>query len=94
MKIRFSRSEAEYIVNSSETDLLLTSVGMNLSECLSHNSRVIEMDASDDDIREFIDTLRDDYIWKVTRLPDPMQLNALAIRFLPNFDSLIKMNLG
>jgi len=87
--MNFSRSECEYIVQKADTDLMLTRVGLFLIDALEKDGEQIEVDASDTDYREFVDTLRDDYIWKVERLSDPARLISMAQRLLPDFKSLI-----
>ncbi len=92
MKIIFSRAECEYIVEQSETDLMLTGVGMKLIEALEKSSDEVHVNASKEDYKEFLGCLRDDFIWKVKRLPDPTHLTGLATRLLPDFRSLTPIN--
>ena len=40
------------------------------------------------DYENFIDDLREEFIWKSQRLSDPNVLVNLARRFLPDFDSI------
>ena len=94
MKIIFSRAECKYIVTNSETDLVLTGVGMNLIDAFEKSSDEVQVDASKNDYEEFLDSLRDDYIRKIQRLPDPTHLTGLARRLLPDFRSLTPMNFG
>ena len=94
MKIIFSRAEREYIVDNSETDLMLTGVGMELIDASEKSPDEVQVDASEKDYEEFLNSLRDDYIWKVQRLPDPAHLTGLARRLLPEFRSLTPMNFG
>lgn len=94
MKIIFTRSERDYIVENSETDLMLTGVGMKLIDAFEQSSDGVHVDISPEDYKEFLDALRDDYIWKVKRLPDPTCLTGLARRLLPDFRSLSPMNFG
>ncbi len=88
MKITFSRAECEYVAQNPETDLVLTRVGLVLIEARDGNCEQIEIDSSDADYQEFLEVLRDDYIWKVARLPDPARLTSMAQRLLPDFESL------
>ena len=46
MKIIFSQSESKYIVENSETDLMLTSIGMELIVAIERTSEDVHMDAS------------------------------------------------
>ena len=88
MKITFSRSECEYIVENPETDLMLTRIGLTLIHALENNSEEIELNVPSTDYEEFLDALREEYEWKVGRLPDPRYMLSLAERLLPNFQSL------
>ena len=94
MKIIFSRAESKYIVENSETDLMLTSIGMELIVAIERNSEDVHVDASQTEYDEFLESLRDDYVWKIKRLADPTFLTNLAKRFLPDFQSLTPMELG
>jgi hypothetical protein len=94
MNISFSRSEAEYIVNNPETDLMLTRVGGALVDPLDQDWGAIELNVSDSDFQEFLESLREDYIWKIQRLPDPGPLESLAKRLLPDYDSLDPIAFG
>lgn len=94
MKIIFSRSEAEYIVNDSETDLMLTRVGIALVEPLLQDHGEIEVNASDSEFQEFLETLREDYIGKAERLPSPEHLVGLARKLLPDYESISPMKFG
>jgi hypothetical protein len=94
MKIIFSRAESKYIVENSETDLMLTSIGMELIVALERTSEDLHVDASQADYEEFLESLRDDYVWKIRRLPDPTSLTNLARRLLPDFPSLTPMEFG
>ncbi len=94
MKIIFSRAESKYIVENSETDLMLTSIGMDLVAAIGRTSEDVHVDASQTDYEEFLESLRDDYVWKIKRLPDPTYLTNLARRHLPDFQSLTPMEFG
>jgi hypothetical protein len=94
MTVTFSQAESKYIVENSETDLMLTSIGIGLIEAIGRTSEDVQVDASQKDYEEFLDSLRDDYVWKIMRLPDPTYLRGLASRLLPDFRSLTPMEFG
>lgn len=63
MKILFSQAESKYIVENSETDLMLTSIGMELIEAINNTSEDVHVEASPEDYKEFLDSLRDDFLY-------------------------------
>jgi hypothetical protein len=94
MKIIFSKAESKYIVENSETDLALTSIGLYLIDAINKSSEDVHVETSPEDYEEFLSALRHDFVWKVSRLPDPTYLTNLAQRLLPDFRSLTPIEFG
>jgi len=92
MTLQFSPEERAYIVNNSETDLLLTEVGLRLVDQYQESDGLVFIDVSQGDYEEFVAALRDEFLWKSRRLSDPRVLIQLARRFLKDFESLEPKN--
>ena len=90
--LRFSLEERAYIVSNSETDLVLTELGIRLVSRYTESNGIVSIEASQSEYEHFIAVLRDEFIWKSRRLSDPSVLFNLARRFLPDFDSIEPMN--
>ena len=78
----------DFIVNDEKTDLLLTSIGLELVELSEINNTKATLKTNKQDYDEFIETLRDDYIWKTNRIRNTLLLSQLAERFLHDFDKI------
>ena len=88
MEITFSKEEMDFIVNDEKTDLLLTSIGLELVELSEINNTKATLKTNKQDYDEFIETLRDDYIWKTNRIQNTLLLSQLAEKFLYDFDKI------
>ena len=88
MKIIFTKTERDYIVLNQSSDLVLTSIGMQLVERCKQIDGAYSLDAGTEDYSEFIENLRDEFIWKIRRIPNPETLNNMAKKFLGDYDSL------
>ena len=91
MEITFSKEEMDFIVNDEKTDLLLTSIGLELVELSEINNTKATLKTNKQDYDEFIETLRDDYIWKTNRIQNNLLLSQLAEKFLYDFDKIETM---
>ena len=91
MKLQLSHEEHAYIVDSSETDLVLTRLSMQLVEMPRDQANSVVVHGTVSDYEEFLDNLREEFIWKSKRLKDPEILTGLARRLLPDFESLEPM---
>jgi hypothetical protein len=92
MTVHFSHEERDYIVENAETDLLLTEVGLRLVDRYRESDGLLFIDVSQSDYEQFIDDLREEFLWKSRRLSDPRVLINLARRLLEDFESLEPMN--
>ena len=88
MTLQFSHEERAYIVDNSETDLLLTEVGLRLVDQCRESDGLVFIDVSQSEYEQFVADLRDEFLWKSRRLSDPRVLINLAGRFLKDFGSL------
>ncbi len=91
MEITFSKEEMDFIVNDEKIDLLLTSIGLELVELSEINNTKATLKTNKQDYDEFIETLRDDYIWKTNRIQNTLLLSQLAEKFLHDFDKIETM---
>jgi len=91
MKIIFSKSERDYIVENKSSDLSLTSIGFQLIEKCKEVDREFCVETNTLDYDEFIDNLRDEFIWKIRRISNPQPLNSMAKKFLDDYHSLQPM---
>jgi hypothetical protein len=91
MEIIFTKAERDYIVLNQSSDLVLTSIGMNLVERSKQIGGAYSLDAGTEDYSEFIENLRDEFIWKIRRISNPQPLNSMAKKFLDDYHSLQPM---
>lgn len=88
MRLELSHEEHAYIVDNSETDLVLTEFGMKLIEIPRDEGDCVVIDGSWIDYEEFLNEVREEFIWKSQRLKNPRILINLARRLLPDFDAI------
>ena len=88
MEIVFLKEEIDFIVNDEKTDLLLTSIGLKLVELSNKNKTEATLKTNKHEYNEFIETLRNDYIWKTNRIKNTLLLCQLAKRFLHDFNNI------
>jgi hypothetical protein len=91
MHLQLSHEEHAYIVDCPETDLFWTQLSMKLIEAPRGEGRSVVVDGTESDYEEFLNNLREEFIWKSTRLKNPEILTGLARRLLPDFESLKPM---
>ena len=91
MKIIFTNAERDYIVLNQGSDLVLTTIGMGLVERCKQIDGAYSLDAGAKDYSEFIENLRDEFIWKIRRISNPQPLNSMAKKFLDDYQSLQPM---
>jgi len=92
IKIILTKAERDYIVQNQNSDLVLTSIGMNLVERCKQVGGAYSLDAETEDYSEFIENLRDEFIWKIRRISNPQPLNSMAKKFLDDYNSLKPMS--
>ena len=78
----------DFIISDEKANLLLTSIGLELIELSEINNTEVTLKTNKQDYDEFIETLRDDYIWKTNRIRNTLLLSQLAERFLHDFDKI------
>ena len=91
MRIEFNEEERNYIVDNPETDLLLTEVGMTLVDKFSSTGVVISVEATETEVQEFLDELREEFVRKINRVAQPAILRGLACRLLLDYDSITSL---
>ncbi|MBX3745564.1 MAG: hypothetical protein KF833_09675 [Verrucomicrobiae bacterium] len=94
LPLRFSGEERRFIVDNLETDLVLTTAGLKLVDGYSKEDGFAVIGVSQSEYEEFVADLREEYLWKATRISNAACLVALAKRFLPDFASLEPMEFG
>jgi hypothetical protein len=92
MTLQFSHEERDYIVDNSETNLVLTELGLRLVDRYSESQGLVVIDVPQSEYQEFLAVLRDEFLWKIRRLSDPRMLTNLTRRFLKDFESLEPKN--
>jgi hypothetical protein len=92
MTLQFSHEERDYIVDNSETNLVLTELGLRLVDRYSESQGLEVIDVPQSEYQEFLAVLRDEFLWKIRRLSDPRMLTNLTRRFLKDFESLEPKN--
>ncbi len=82
MQIEFTEVERNYIVESSDTDMLLTEVGMRLVTLSSLNGEKVTVEANIEEANEFFAELKYAVKFKICYVSQPAILRDLARRLL------------
>ena len=88
MTLQLSNEEYSYIIDNRETDIVLTRLGMRLVDSLPVKGKGVSISVTEDEYEEFIEEIKDEYVWKSTRIVNPKILVGLAKRLLPEFSHI------
>lgn len=91
MNITFTKTERDYIVLNQSSDLVMTSIGMQLVERCKEIDGAYCLEIEAESFSEFTEILRDEFIWKIRRISDYQPLNCMAKKFLDDYQSLQPM---
>lgn len=93
MTLQLSHEEHAYIVDNHETDMMFTEVGMRLLDEPRIEGGSVIIEVSQTDCEEFLNEVREEFLWKSLRLRNPQILIGLARRLLSDFESLEPIDL-
>lgn len=91
--MQLSHEEHAYIVDNHETDMMFTEVGMRLLDEPRIEGGSVIIEVSQTDCEEFLNEVREEFLWKSLRLRNPQILIGLARRLLSDFESLEPIDL-